>query len=61
MSCEDIILENDSPYIQPKNCEDNSPVLIKTVIQRLSIMVNTPGREIAEIKTRNVQQLYKFE
>ncbi|CAC5419024.1 tatD [Mytilus coruscus] len=61
MSLADIIVESDSPYIQPKNYEDNSPVLIKAIIQKLSIMFNTSGREIAEITTRNAQQLYKLE
>ncbi|CAC5379689.1 tatD [Mytilus coruscus] len=61
MQLEDIILESDSPYIHPKNYEDNSPLLIKAIIQKLAIMFNTSGREIAEITTRNAHQLYKFE
>ncbi|CAG2228579.1 tatD [Mytilus edulis] len=61
MSLEDIILESDAPYLHPKNYEDSSPVLIRSIIQKLSIMFNIPGREIADITTRNAQQLYKFE
>ncbi|VDI53213.1 Hypothetical predicted protein [Mytilus galloprovincialis] len=61
MSLEDIILESDAPYMHPKTYEDNSPVLIRSIIQKLSIMFNTPEREIADITTRNAQQLYKFE
>ncbi|XP_063447120.1 3'-5' ssDNA/RNA exonuclease TatD-like [Mytilus trossulus] len=61
MSLEDIILESDAPYLHPKNYEDSSPILIRSIIQKLSIMFNIPGREIADITTRNAQQLYKFE
>ncbi|XP_063448516.1 3'-5' ssDNA/RNA exonuclease TatD-like [Mytilus trossulus] len=61
MSLEDIILEIDAPYLHPKNYEGSSPILIRSIIQKLSIMFNVPGREIADITTRNAQPLYKFE
>ncbi|CAC5426097.1 tatD [Mytilus coruscus] len=60
MQLEDITLEGDSPYIHPKLYEDNSSLLIKVRIQKLAIMFNTSGREIAAMTTRNAQQIHKW-
>jgi Tat protein secretion system quality control protein TatD with DNase activity len=58
MDLQDIVMESDSPYIRPEGSQDVSPYLLKDIIWKLSSMFRTNDEEIAEITTRNAQQLY---
>jgi Tat protein secretion system quality control protein TatD with DNase activity len=58
MDLQDIVMESDSPYIRPEGFQDVSPHLLKDIIWKLASMFRTNDEEIAEITTRNAQQLY---
>ncbi len=59
---ENIVLETDSPYLAPVpyRGKRNESAYLVNVLDKLAILYNIPGEEIAAITTQNSKQIFKI-